>query len=87
MDAQLESQSSPAAEVERQAARSAVLQTSRSAAERGHLGGREVEGRRRLVEEEGAEGPRNREAVGAIDMHDAPIPGRHRLVEEGGAGP
>ena len=31
-----------------------VLQTSGSAAELGHLGGREVEGRRRLAEEGGA---------------------------------
>ena len=51
-----------------------VLQTSGSAAELGHLGGREVEGRRRLVEEEDAEAPRNREAVRVVEVHDAPPP-------------
>jgi len=63
-----------------------VLQTSGSAAELGHLGGREVEGRRRLVEEEDAEAPRSREVVRAVDAHDAPVPGRLRLVEEEGRG-
>ena len=60
-----------------------VLQTSGSAAELGHLGGREVEGRRRLVEEEDVEAPCNREAVRVVEVHDAP----RRLAEEGGAGP
>ena len=68
------------------------MQTSGSAAEqgaveRGHLGRREVEGRRRLVEEEDAEAPRSREVVRAVDAHDAPVPGRRRLVEEGRARP
>ena len=49
-----------------------VLQTSGSAAELGHLGGREVEGRRRLVEEEDVEAPCNREAVRVVEVHDAP---------------
>ena len=67
------------------------MQTSGSAAEqgaveRGHLGRREVEGRRRLVEEEDAEAPRSREVVRAVDAHDAPVPGRLRLVEEEGRG-
>ena len=60
-----------------------VFQTSGSAAELGYLGGREVEGRRRLVEEEDAEAPRNREAVRVVEVHDAP----RRLAEEGGVGP
>ena len=51
-----------------------VLQTSGSAAELGHLGGREVEGRRRLVEEEDAEAPRNREAIRVVEVQDAPPP-------------
>jgi len=74
MEAQSESQSSPAAEVEWQAARTGSCKTSGSAAELGHLGGREVEGRRRLVEEEDAEAPRNREAVRVVEVHDAPPP-------------
>ena len=63
-----------------------VLQTSGSAAELGHLGGREVEGRRRLVEVRwgdwegrGAAGPscsssRNRHGRGGLCHRPAPLP-------------
>jgi len=59
-------------------------ESEHGAAERGRLGGREVEGRRRLVEERDAEAPRDGAPVGAVDAHDAGVLGVHRGGGDGG---